>query len=142
MPTGPHELEYRHFEGVIPAGRYGAGPVMIWDQGLYSPELEVSKSVRREAADREEAEGAAKAGLLEGALKFVLYGQKLHGSFALVRTNGLGRMKEAWLLMKHRDAYCVEGYDANDYEYSAETGRSMAQISSGAQSGASPQTRL
>ena len=127
MPTGPHELEYRRFEGVIPAGGYGAGPVMIWDKGRYSPELEVEKGRREEVHGREESERVAALSLREGNLKFRLYGKKLKGSFALVRTSGIGG-KEAWLLIKHRDEDCQPGYDAKDYDFSAKTGRSLAEI--------------
>ncbi len=128
MPTGPHDLEYRHFEGVIGEG-YGAGTVMIWDQGRFTPEVEAEKGVRRLVKESPEAAEVAKAGLRDGNLKFTLYGKKLHGSFALVRTKGLGGAKEAWLLIKHKDRYCVAAYDANDHDVSAVTGRSLAQIS-------------
>ena len=132
MPTGPHELEYRHFEGVIPGGSYGAGVVMIWDEGSYVPEVETSRGIRRRISDRSEGEEASSSGLREGNLKFTLYGKKLRGSFALVRTKGLGGAREAWLLIKHRDEFCVSGYDAKTYDISARTGRSMAQIAAGA----------
>lgn len=128
MPTGLHDLEYRHFEGVIGEG-YGAGTVMIWDEGRFTPEVEVERGVRSLVKGNPEAAEAASAGLRDGNLKFVLYGKKLHGSFALVRTKGLGGAKEAWLLIKHRDRYCKAGYDANDYDFSAVSGRSLAQIS-------------
>lgn len=128
MPTGPHDLEYRHFEGTIPNGEYGAGTVMIWDKGTYVPEEEVSKGVRRGARGRDEGEEVAASGLRDGNLKFCLYGQKLRGSFALVRTRGIGGKKEAWLLIKHKDRFCRTGYDAKDYDQSAETGRTLAQI--------------
>jgi len=128
MPTEPHDLEYRNFEGVIGQGNYGAGTVMIWDQGTYAPEVEVRKGLRGLVKEREEAEQAAKAGLRDGNLKFTLYGKKLHGSFVLVRTRGLGGAREAWLLIKHRDDHCVAGYSANDYDISAASNRSMAQI--------------
>ena len=127
MPTGPHDLEYRNFEGVIREG-YGAGTVMIWDEGRYTPEVEAEKGRRLPAKDRGEAEEVARAGLRTGNLKFTLYGKKLSGSFALVRTKGLGGAKEAWLLIKHRDGHCQDTYDANDYDFSAATGRSLAQI--------------
>jgi bifunctional non-homologous end joining protein LigD len=127
MPTSDHDLEYRHFEGVIPGGRYGAGPVMIWDEGTYSPEVEVSKGVRREVITREEAEEVAKASMKEGNLKFRLYGKKLRGSFALVKTAGF-RGKESWLLIKHNDEYSRQGYDAKDYDFSAVSNRTLAQI--------------
>ncbi len=127
MPTGDHDLEYRHFEGVLPRGEYGAGPVMIWDEGTFNPEVEVSKGVRREVTDRKEAEEAARRDLQAGNLKFRLYGKKLRGSFALVRTRGFGG-KESWLLIKHRDEYARKGYNAADYDFSAVSGRSIAQI--------------
>jgi bifunctional non-homologous end joining protein LigD len=79
----------------------------------------------------EEAEETAEAGLRDGNLKFTLYGKKLRGSFALVRTRGLGGAKEAWLLIKHRDEYCVTGYNANNYDFSAVTNRSLEQIARG-----------
>ena len=49
-------------------------------------------------------------------------------SFALVRTSGFGGMREAWLMIKHRDGYCIDGYDAADYDFSAVSGLSLAQI--------------
>ncbi|MGD0477640.1 MAG: DNA polymerase ligase N-terminal domain-containing protein [Nitrososphaerales archaeon] len=127
MPTSNHDLDYRHFEGVIPGGRFGAGPVMIWDEGTYSPEVEVSEGVRREVIAREEAEEVAKAGMKEGNLKFRLYGKKLQGSFALIRTAGF-RGKESWLLIKHKDECSRQGYDAKDYDFSAVSNRTLAQI--------------
>ncbi|MBI3841199.1 MAG: DNA ligase [Thaumarchaeota archaeon] len=127
MPTGDHSLDYRHFEGVIAAGSYGAGPVMVWDEGTYNPEVELEAGVRREVGTRKEAEDVAQDGLKSGLMKFRLYGKKLHGSFALVRTAGFGG-KEAWLIIKHKDRFVKPGYDANDYDVSAASGRSIAQI--------------
>lgn len=137
MPTGDHELEYRHFEGVIPEGRPGAGPVMIWDEGMYNPEVEISKGGREEVASRAEAERVAREGMRNGNLKFHLYGKKLQGSFALVRTKGFGGRKETWLLIKHRDEYSRAGYNANDHDYSAVSGLSLGQIA-----GRRPRTSL
>jgi bifunctional non-homologous end joining protein LigD len=127
MPTSDHMMEYRRFEGVL-KGEYGAGPVMIWDEGTYNPEVEVSKGVRREVVEKKEVEAVAKKGLADGNLKFFLYGKKLQGSFALVRTRGFGG-KESWLLIKHRDEYSKPGYDANDYDFSAVSEKTLAQIS-------------
>ena len=127
MPTSNHTLEYRHFEGSIPGGRFGAGPVMIWDEGTYVPEVEVSKGVRREVVTREEAEKVAGDGLKKGDLKFRLYGKKLQGSFALFKTAGF-RGKVSWLMIKHADAYSKRGYDAKDYDFSAVSNRTLAQI--------------
>jgi bifunctional non-homologous end joining protein LigD len=127
LPTGDHLMEYRHFEGVIPKGNYGAGAVMIWDEGTYNPEEEESKGVRREITEKKEAVEVARKSLQEGNLKFRLYGKKLSGSFALVRTKGFGG-KESWLLIKHRDEQSKEGYDAKDYDFSAVSKKSLAQI--------------
>ncbi len=127
MVTGDHELEYRHFEGITPGGKYGAGIVMIWDEGTYWPEIEVEKGVRHEVTDISEAEAVAVKSLKEGNLKFRLYGKKLQGSFALVKTKGLYG-KDSWLMIKHRDEYCKEGYDAKDYDFSAVSGLSLEEI--------------
>jgi bifunctional non-homologous end joining protein LigD len=127
LPTTDHPMEYRHFEGVIPEGSYGAGPVMIWDEGYYIPEVEVSKGVRREIPDREEGEKVMKEGLEKGELKFVLHGKKLKGSFALVKTKGWGP-KNSWLLIKHADEFVEKDYDANTYDFSAKSGKSIEEI--------------
>ena len=128
MPTEVHDLEYRKFEGIIGEGNYGAGTVMIWDQGTYTPEVEVRQGARELVRGMDEADAVARAGLRDGNLKFTIYGKKLHGSFALVRTSGFGGTREAWLLIKHRDDYCVAGYSANDYDISAATNRTLAAI--------------
>jgi len=129
MPTSDHELEYRKFEGVLPEGEYGAGAVMVWDEGTYNPEVDVAKGLRKEIIEMKEAEDVMRKGLKEGILKFRLYGKKLQGSFALVRTRGFGG-KESWLLIKHRDEYSKKGYDANDYDFSAISNRSLDEIAS------------
>ena len=135
LPTGDHALDYRHFEGVLEEGQYGAGPVMVWDEGTYTPEREKGKGVWEEVNERAEAEAVMQQGLEAGALKFRLYGQKLKGSFALIRTRGMSK-KETWLFIKHHDGYTQAGYDANDADYSAVSGRSLAEIA--AQAGPHP----
>ena len=87
MHVEDHPLEYGSFEGVIPEG-YGAGIVMLWDRGTWTPEV----------ADVE-------AALKKGDLKFSLDGYKLKGSWVLVRTGGRygGSGNRSWLLIKHRD---------------------------------------
>src|SRR3954463_11030995 len=80
--TEDHPYGYRSFEGVIPPGQYGAGEVIVWDCGVYSPdEGGVTLFHDRERAQREVREGLAK-----GKLSVQLRGEKLKGSFALVRT--------------------------------------------------------
>src|SRR5947199_4516679 len=100
MPTGDQPLDYRHFEGVIGEDQYGAGPVMVWDEGTYTPQREVRKGVWQEITHRNEAEAAMREGLQVGNVKIRLYGKKLQGSFALVRIRSSGR-QESCLLIKH-----------------------------------------
>ena len=88
MPVEDHPLEYGGFEGVIPEGQYGGGTVMVWDRGYWVP-----------------AVSDVDAALRAGQLKFSLYGAKLHGSWALVRTAVGGSPRAKWLLVKHRDGY-------------------------------------
>ena len=128
MQTPDHDLEYRHFEGTIPEGEYGAGTVMIWDTGEYIAEIEVKKGKREVVNDKVEAQTVMKDGLIKGELKFQILGRKLKGSFALVKTRGLGP-KNAWLLIKHKDKYIQAGYDANDFDFSVKSKRSMDEIS-------------
>lgn len=127
MKTEDHPLDYRHFEGNIPEGEYGAGPVMIWDYGTYFPEVEISKGVRKQITDKKEGEKIMEEGIEKGEIKFFLNGQKLKGSFALIKTKGFGG-KNAWLIIKHKDEYCKEGWDAKDYDFSAKTKRSIKEI--------------
>jgi len=90
MQVEDHPIEYNEFEGVIPAGEYGGGTVMIWDHGLWVPEGDVDEGLRK------------------GDLKFSLDGTKLKGEWVLVRTRGRpGDGKPAWLLIKHRDRWAT-----------------------------------
>src|SRR5271166_1740200 len=83
-----HPLDYRTFEGIIPKGNYGAGTVMVWDEGTYHA---------IGATSRAESERALADGLEKGSLKFVLEGQKLKGEFALVKPR---KEENQWLLIK------------------------------------------
>jgi bifunctional non-homologous end joining protein LigD len=121
MKTTDHDMSYRNFEGELPEGSYGAGPVIIWDEGTYTPEIEVSKGVREKIEDVREGEKVMQQGLEDGQLKFTLQGKKLKGSFALVKAGFAG--KNSWLLIKHKDAYVKEGYDANDDPKSVRSGK-------------------
>src|SRR5437868_4478626 len=95
--TTDHDMSYRTFEGVIPAGNYGAGPVMRWDEGEYIAEVETAPGVRKQITDPKEGDKVMKDGLKKGEIKFFLKGKKLKGSFALVKTKGFphGRSKNA-----------------------------------------------
>ncbi|MFQ5899277.1 MAG: DNA polymerase ligase N-terminal domain-containing protein [Candidatus Methylomirabilia bacterium] len=83
-----HPIEYIDFEGIIPEGSYGAGPVVIWDSGTY------------ETIEPGDPEARLKA----GKFAFVLEGKKLKGAFALARF-GRGKTGKEWLLMKKNDRY-------------------------------------
>ncbi|MDZ4371096.1 MAG: DNA ligase D [Phenylobacterium sp.] len=118
-----HPLDYGDFEGVIPKGQYGGGTVMIWDRGVWAPEPGF------------EDVGAA---LEAGELKFVMEGERMHGSWVLVRTKGRpkggsAKAQKSWLLIKHRDAGAVEGNAGGptDDDASAASGRTMDQIAAG-----------
>ena len=92
MHVEDHPIEYGTFEGVIPSG-YGAGIVMLWDQGTWTPESD-----------------DVDAALKKGDLKFTLDGYKLKGSWVLVRTGGRWGSGDgrSWLLIKHRDDWAGE----------------------------------
>jgi len=90
-----HVLEYLDYEGIIPQSSYGAGPVVIWDTGVFKP-LETDDPA---------------TSLKTGKLSFELTGKKLKGAFALTQMKGLphGSGKE-WLLIKKKDDYALPAY--------------------------------
>ncbi len=114
-----HPLDYGDFEGTIPKGQYGGGTVQLWDRGYWTPE------------DGESPEAALKA----GNLKFRLDGERLHGSWVLVRMkrDRSGGKRNNWLLIKHRDQSAHEN-DADALladDRSIASGRKMADIAIG-----------
>ncbi len=133
MKVNDHPLAYRHFEGVIPEGNYGAGPVMIWDEGTYIAEREISKGKRELVKDKKLAEKVMAESLEKGEIKFLLNGKNLKGSFALVKTRGFppGRSQNAWLLIKHADKYAKTGYDAANYDFSVKSKKTLEEIGRG-----------
>jgi bifunctional non-homologous end joining protein LigD len=113
-----HPLDYGDFEGTIPKGEYGGGTVMLWDRGFWSPE------------GTKTTEDAFAA----GDLKFTLDGDKLKGSWVLVRMRGdrFGGKRTNWLLIKHRDAESnTDGGEAGLEDLSVASGRTMQQIADG-----------
>jgi bifunctional non-homologous end joining protein LigD len=125
MEVEDHPLDYGDFEGTIPKGQYGGGTVMLWDRGYWAPEKGFEKI------------GAA---LTKGELKFVMEGQRMHGSWVLVRTRRDDRGKASWLLIKHRDEGAVEGNvtGPTDGDRSVASGRLMTEIADGKGRAATP----
>ncbi|MFI6694318.1 DNA polymerase ligase N-terminal domain-containing protein [Streptomyces sp. NPDC050433] len=122
VPTEDHPLEYRDYEGVIASGQYGAGPVIIWDQGTYRP-LGVDTLADFAAA------------LDRGHASFRLNGQKLRGAYALTRfRDGRDGSAGAWLLVKKAGSGSTRGRNTTPdprRARSARTGRTLDQVNRG-----------
>jgi bifunctional non-homologous end joining protein LigD len=107
-----HPIEYAEFEGVIPAGQYGGGDVIVWDQGTWQP-----------------AEGTdPAAAVADGNLHFDLQGEKLAGRFVLVRRGDDRSGKQQWMLLHKNDEYAEPGWDAEDLPLSVKTGRTNDEV--------------
>jgi bifunctional non-homologous end joining protein LigD len=119
-----HPLDYRTFEGTIPEGNYGAGGVIVWDQGTYCS---------RHTADRRESERLLREGLRKGHLSILLNGEKLKGEFSLVKLKH-GKGNE-WLLIKKSDAW-ASSTDVKAQDRSVRSGRSLDEIAHAARKGA------
>jgi DNA ligase D, 3''-phosphoesterase domain len=104
-----HPLEYGDFEGVIPAGQYGGGDVIVWDTGTWEPYK--TSDPRRAVRD--------------GELHAEVHGAKLRGRFVLVRTDD---EKDNWLLLHKHDEHAVDGWDPEDHPKSVLTGRTNEQV--------------
>jgi bifunctional non-homologous end joining protein LigD len=113
MHVEDHPIDYRDFEGNIPAGQYGAGSVIVWDRGTYA--LAEGDDPGTEIAN--------------GKIKFVLRGKKLHGEFTLVKIKAReGEHGEPWLLLKDRDEYADPKYDPVEHPESVKSGKTLADI--------------
>jgi bifunctional non-homologous end joining protein LigD len=109
--TEDHPLDYANFEGKIPEGNYGAGTVMVWDRGTFR--LEGNLGALRQ--------------LEKGEIKFSLNGEKLRGSFVLVKLKHSGKGNE-WLMIKHKDAAEDSSWNIDEHDGSALTGRTIEEI--------------
>ena len=118
-----HPLDYASFEGVIPKGQYGAGQVIVWDNGTYSPD-EGGFSF----TDRAEAEQRMRQGLADGKLSITLRGRKLKGSWTLVK---MQRGEHDWLLIKHRDQVANAERDITEEDRSVICGLSIDDLKAG-----------
>ena len=124
--TEPHPLPYATFEGVIPKGEYGAGEVIVWDRGTYSPEAEGSAR-RLVFDDRAEANARMRAAIAAGEVKVTLRGERMKGSWALVKT---AQAPDSWLLIKHRDE-ATDGRDLTALDTSVISGLTIADLQAG-----------
>lgn len=118
IQTEDHPIEYANFEGVIPEGQYGAGAVMVWDNGTYETD----------------GEGSAAEQLAQGELKFVVHGKKLQGGFVLIRTalkSAAAPRQRSWLLIKRQDEYVNTAWNIDRYDWSVLTGRNLEEIAAG-----------
>ena len=126
MQVEDHPVSYFDFEGTIPEGNYGAGTVMVWDVGTWEPLS--PEPVKGKFVPGTDAEASAM--LKKGDFKIRLHGKKLNGDFALIhmRSRRPGTKGTEWLLIKKQDDAVVKGYDIDQYDESALTGRTMADI--------------
>jgi bifunctional non-homologous end joining protein LigD len=108
-----HPLDYANFEGNIPEGSYGAGEVMVWDRGTYQAEGKIDALKQWE----------------RGEIKFSLNGEKLRGSFVLVKLKNSQKGNE-WLMIKHKDAAADPDWNLDDHDGSVLTGRVLEEIKS------------
>jgi bifunctional non-homologous end joining protein LigD len=120
VETEDHPLDYGDFEGMIPKGEYGGGTVMLWDRGFWAPDQS----------------GNPAHALHKGELKFTIAGEKLQGSWVIVRLRHDRERSRSnrnnWLLIKHRDGYEREGMPRiNDRDRSVASGRTMNDIAEG-----------
>src|SRR3981189_1740758 len=111
VPTGDHPLDYANFEGKMPEGNYGAGTVMVWDRGIFHVEGNLD-ALRQ---------------LEKGEIKFSLNGEKLRGSFVLVKLKQSEKGNE-WLMIKHKDAAEDSSWNIDEHDGSAVTGRTLEEI--------------
>jgi bifunctional non-homologous end joining protein LigD len=116
MHVEDHPIEYLHFEGVIPAGEYGGGDVVVWDTGTWEP---VKTDDPRAAIE-------------QGELHAEVHGDKLRGRLVLVRREsdgaGAGESGEPWMLLHKRDQYAVEGWDPEEHPRSVLSGRTNDEV--------------
>jgi bifunctional non-homologous end joining protein LigD len=126
MQVEDHPIDYNTFEGTIPQGEYGGGTVMLWDRGTYSADT---------ATSPDEDEDAIREGLRRGDLKITFNGERLRGSFALIRMkfarDGSSSSKPQWLLIKHRDEFASKEDVVAANMISVDTNRTMEEIASG-----------
>ena len=119
-----HPLDYAGFEGIIPAGQYGAGQVIVWDRGTYSPD----EGGELHFEDRNQALNLMRQGLTGGKISITLRGEKLKGSWTLVK---MRKSENNWLLIKHHDEYADSSRDILKEEKSVVSGWTIDDLKTG-----------
>lgn len=109
-----HPFWYRHFEGVIPEDHYGAGPVMVWEKGLYTIFT----------TDHEGKKMSLEEAYTQGLLLIWFEGKKLNGGYILVRIS----KKQRWLLIKMPDEYVIKGRKPKHWNLSVKSGKTLEQV--------------
>ncbi|MEZ4501582.1 MAG: non-homologous end-joining DNA ligase [Dehalococcoidia bacterium] len=122
--TEDHPLDYARFEGLIPAGQYGAGEVIVWDNGTYSPDEGGVLSFD----DPAEAERRMLEDVAAGKISVTLRGKKLKGSWTLVKTQ---QDEQSWLAIKHRDDAASAGTDLTHLDRSVISGLTIEDLQAG-----------
>ncbi|MEX2238788.1 MAG: non-homologous end-joining DNA ligase [Dehalococcoidia bacterium] len=124
-----HPISYNTFEGVIPGGNYGAGEVIVWDAGTHSPDEDGETSW----GNRAEADRRMEEGYRRGKISVFFRGQKLKGSWTLVRTGRQGGKdkNKDWLMIKHRDEYADPNREVTLEDWSVQSGLTLADIKAG-----------
>src|ERR1700694_2097009 len=118
-----HPIDYGTFEGVIPKGQYGAGEVIVWDNGTYSPDED-----RLLVNDRNAAEEQMRRGIVDGKISITMRGRKMKGSWTLVK---IASSQKDWLLIKHQDAWVDLGRDLTEEDRSVISGLSIEDLKAG-----------
>lgn len=120
-----HPIDYANFEGIIPRGEYGGGEVIVWDEGIYSPDDKGVLSFE----DREEAQRRMREDMRKGKLSITFRGHKLTGSWTIVKTHS--KEADQWLMIKHRDGTEREDFDVTTLNRSVKTGRTIEDVKAG-----------
>src|SRR5581483_8662192 len=128
VQTEDHPFEYGTFEGIIPAGEYGGGQVIVWDAGTYSVVDDDGNPV--DFHDRQRIEARAREGIKRGHLRVFLNGRKLKGGWTLQRTRGEG-VKSQWLCIKRRDNLANAARDVTAEDRSVLSGLTIEDLAAG-----------
>ena len=118
MHVEDHPYDYRTFEGVIPAGNYGGGTVIVWDEGTYEP-------MEAQGLNRKEQERLLLKQLHSGNLKLRMHGKKIKGDYALFQMKGRG--ERSWILVKKNDEFASE-QDITENDRSVKSGKTMVEV--------------